>query len=99
MTHRFQLRTHEIEAIQVTQEAALAHLMKEQSLPYGIRTSSASWNPKDRTVSATARFCIENRDGKSYINVGDWVLHDPRGFVVLSDKQFREAYCPIEEER
>jgi hypothetical protein len=66
-----------IEAFQITEELAIANLIDNLPLPFGI-TLSGSYRRDDRTVSY-AYTCIETPEGKMKAKIGDWIIKGVKG--------------------
>lgn len=67
-----------IDAVQITKDVVLAHLLKEQLLPFGLQTSSASWN-EERKELHDFKIYIETYEGRMEVSENDYVIKGIKG--------------------
>lgn len=80
----------EIEAFQLTEKLALAVFKKEATLPDNL-VLSGEWNPElNRVYSAYI-----DLNGCSFA-IGNWLVKSNGIYKILSDKDFKARYCPME---
>lgn len=75
---RFRKKPVLIEAFQLTRELIEAHLFDKQELPFGVRSSSATYHPVWRTITHCS-FSIKTLDGRMPAEPGDWITRNVQG--------------------
>lgn len=69
-----------IEAFQLTRERIEAELFDKVSLPWGVKCSSASYHPIDRTIRVV-RYFIKTLEGSMEAKEGDWIIRGVAGEI------------------
>ena len=67
-----------IEAFQITEELALAHLIEELPLPFNLSRADATYHPIHRTVS-NFFVSIDTLEGKMRAEIGDYIIKGIEG--------------------
>lgn len=85
----------QIEAYQLTEEAALSALINKTELP-GLKLASASWNDKNNALHYARFTCVTVHGQETNVEVGDWIITEPDGIHHYPCKPdiFAETYEP-----
>lgn len=67
-----------IEAHQITHEVAVAHLIDRAPLPFGLRSSFASYHPLTRKVHKID-VVIKTLEGTMHAQLDDWIIKGVKG--------------------
>ena len=66
-----------IEAVQFTEENALAWLNDKTKAPFGLSVSG-SWHPKDQVIWSVY-ICIQTLEGQMLARIDDWIIKGVKG--------------------
>lgn len=80
-----------LDAIQITKEMVLAHLIEKKPLPLNLRIGSSNHHPERRELYSASLM-----NGDLRCSVGDWIVgpSEVGRYSVVSDEAFREHFEP-----
>jgi hypothetical protein len=81
-----------LDAIQITKEIVLAHLIEREPLPLNLRIGHSSHHPERRELHSASLWM--NNDLRC--SVGDWIVGptETGSYSVVGDEAFREHFEP-----
>lgn len=80
-----------LDAIQITKEIVLAHLIEKEPLPLNLRIGCSNHHPERREL-----YSASLNNGALRCSVGDWIVGpgETGSYSVVSDEAFREHFEP-----
>lgn len=68
----------EIEAFQLTMDVVISHVIDKKPLPFGVKISSSTCHPKNRTVEHFGCY-IDTEEGRMRAVENDWIIRGIKG--------------------